>query len=246
MKRIYLNFLFLLLATSCIKHDVQPGDLLSPMTFSTKQVQADGTSLITVSTVINANSDSTKRTVVFTTKYGSWVGGKDSTISKKATYINQQLVASVQYKAPSSVVGQGMDTINAKMYLPAEKQDYSQTDYIKVTASTPTKLVVSASAFSVKVNFGSEITVTGTLTNSQGNPVSLGSVVVFENRFDDQTAVNGRFRQQQLSSNAQSTVSAIYSPGNVATGRNIWLSCFLLDSSGNKTAIKDSVLITTN
>lgn len=241
MKRITGSLILaVLMMTGCIKDRIKTSDLLSALTILPAQVMADGTSTVTISTVLNPDADSTKRTVLFSSTGGKFVGGTDS-ILVTAVYVNKQLVATAQLKAPLTA---GALTVKAKINLANEKNDYTQTGTITATPSAPAKITLAASSFAVKVNFGSEVTLTGTLTNAQGNPVSLGNKVAFSDTYEDNTPVNGRFRQLQNSSNSTSTVSAIYSPGFVPANKNIRISCVLTDSLG-VTSIKDTVLINT-
>ena len=239
MKRSTFTLLGLfLLLSGCIKDKIKTADLLSPLSFSARQVPADGTTIVTITSVVNANADSARRSVVFTASSGSFVGGTDSTFTTTAIFQNQQLVAHAQFKAPLSP---GSIVIKARMNLLNEKKDYTQIDSIKAVASVPAKISLSASSFAVKVNFGSEVTITGLLSNAQANMVSLGNAVVFADRYADHSPVNGSYRQAQLTSNALSSVSVIYSPGNVPVGKGIWLSCYLV----NQPTVRDSVFINT-
>jgi hypothetical protein len=238
-------FLFLFIAavmTGCIKNNVKLSDVISPLTFSSKKILADGTTLVTVTATLNAKADSARRMVTFTASSGSFLGGTDSTITKNAVFVNQNLVAQVQFKAPYQP---GTITIKAQVNLANDLVGYQQKDTINAAPSVPAKITLSASAFAVQINYGSEVTFMGTLTNSAGNPVSVGNQVIFGDLYDNQTQVNGRFRQVKATSDTSSMVSAIYSPGAVAIGRNIYVSCYLLGPTGIKLPIGDSVLITT-
>lgn len=217
-------------------------DLVNNLTFSAKQVLADGTSLVTITAVINSDADPATRTVLFTTSSGSFVGGTDSTISKGATFENEKLIARVQLKAPLTP---GSIVVKAKMVLPNEKRDFTVSDSIQAQPSLPSSLILSASAFAVKINFGGEVTLQGQLLNASGNPVSLGTNVSFDDRYENGAPVNGRFRAKQASSNSTSTVSAIYSPGAVAANQKIWIYCYVTTPPGVPTTVKDSVLINT-
>jgi hypothetical protein len=240
MKRFFGAFVVLIGMSGCIKNNIKTGDLLSSLSITPAQVLADGTSVVTISTTVNGKADSTKRNVLFSATGGKFIGGTDS-IVVNAVYVNTNLVATAKLIAPLSPQ---TVTIKAKMNLANEKTDYTQTATITAAPSVPAKITLSASAFAVKVNFGSEVTITGALTNAAGNPVSLGNKVVFVDTYEDNTPVNGRFRQLQNSSNNLSSVSAIYSPGYVPVNKDIRITCYLTDSLGNR-SIPDTVLINT-
>lgn len=242
MKNIYKILLLFLIVSGACRKQVTTSDLLSPLTFSSKQVIADGSSLITVETTLNQNTDPTFRNVLFNCSAGSFIGGTDSTAKAAATFVNERLLATVQFKAP---LVPGEVIIKAKILLPNEIHDYTQQDSIAALASVPSKISLSSSSFAVEINFGSEVTVTGLLANMSGKSVSLHNKVGFYDHYDDNTPVDGRFRQLETMSNSSSSVSAIYSPGAVLVGRNIWIVGILLDTLGHKTNIKDSVLIST-
>lgn len=242
MKKIAIYGLLLFLFAGCKKAHIVTTDLLPSFKIYKQTINADGSTLVDITAEVNPDADENRRTVIFSAGSGSFVGGTDSTISKKATFEAGILIARVRYKAPLTP---GLVTIRAKVDLSNEKTDYIQSDTIRVLDSKPAKIQLSASAFAVKINFANEVTITGLLSNNEGKFVSLGNKVVFTDAYDDGSPVNGQFRQLQNSSDASSGVSVSYTPGNILSGRKINIACEVLNKTGNKTGIKDIVQLTT-
>jgi len=225
--------------SACTRSHLGPNDVLFGLTFSSKSVAGDGTP-ITISVNLNGNADSTRRNILFSASDGSFINGKDSSISQKAVFVDQQLVAKVSYRPP---LHPGIIYFTVRPDLNSYT-DVSLTDSITVLSSAPAKIKVSSTSFSVRYGFLSEDTLTAKLSNADGGGVSMGTNVVFEDYYPSGDSAYGRYRQRLTSSNANSQVSTIYSPGfGVQVGRDIYLKVTVLDGT-TKTAIKDSVLIT--
>lgn len=239
MRFYIISWLVLLVLFSCKKQNPAIGELIKNYTFSTHQLDADGSSLVNISVKINPAADLTKRGIIFSASRGEFIGGTDGKLSKKAEIEGDSLIARAQYKAPSKA---GIVKITIKMDLPAETQEYKVTDSIVIADSRPDTIAVKTSAFSVMINFASEITVTGTLLNTQRKGVSTGYQVIFSDHYEDGTDVNGKFREQQVFTGSTSTVSAIYSPGFVAPGKGIWL-VGAMAGAPSASVKRDSVLI---
>lgn len=124
--------------------------------------------------------------------------------------------------------------------------EYELTQEIESVRSYPKKVQLSASAFSVSNNFGSEITFTANLTNENGRKVSSGIKVKFDDMYDDGNDVNGIFREESLTTGAESNVSAIYTPGVISPEVNINIRVIVLDDEGNETDINDVIQVFVN
>ncbi|MRG47449.1 hypothetical protein GFS24_20175 [Chitinophaga sp. SYP-B3965] len=240
MKLKYILPFLLVLVAGCQK-DLLTTDFIRQLNVPDQDIPADGTTIITITAELNPDAIASARNVIFKTSKGSFIDGKDGAITKKAEFENEKLIARVQFKAPTSI---GKIIIQAEIDMPEEKRDYIVSDSITAIPSQPDKLQLFASAFGVMINFGNEITVSGTLENKEGGGVSSGNKILLEDFYvDNGTPVNGRFRDAKLSTSGTSQVSAIYSPGFIDIGKKIWIIGTVLDAAGNRTPMKDTVLI---
>lgn len=121
--------------------------------------------------------------------------------------------------------------------------EYKQEFTINSTVSSPDKISLTASSFAVQNDFGSEITLTGTLKNSKDKLASKGISVDLEDVFINGELVNGRYRSESLISNSKSQISAVYTVGNITPNQDVFIIASVLDENGIKTQIKDSVQI---
>jgi len=224
---------------SCNKSKL--GDVISDLQFSTRSVVADGASKITISVVLNGNADSAKRNILFSASNGSFLNGNDSSISEKAVFVNSQLIAKVTYQPPLKA----QTVYFVVQPNQSSASNVSLRDSLVIGPSLPAKIALTKSSFAVGYGFTSEDTMTAKLTNSAGNPVSLGTKVTFKNYYPGGAAFIGSYRMTDSISNASSEVSTIYSPGFVVpVGSDFYFKVTVLDSSGNPTKIADSTLIT--
>jgi hypothetical protein len=95
-------------------------------------------------------------------------------------------------------------------------------------------------------NFFSELKLSCLLKNANGGYVSKGYVVVFDDVLVAGGNANGRYRDVNTTSNDTSRVSIRYGASNLPIGTAIKLRATILDSLGNRTKMKDSVLVTIN
>lgn len=243
MKRLIILCLIFFILYSCKKEGVDAKDMIPALWLSNDTVDADGSTTITITAKVIPDSDPGRRTVIFKTSNGDFVGGKDGTLSKKAELDGDSLVARVQIKAPSKA---GTIFISAKMDLPNEVKEYWIRDSIKAINSAGDSIKLTASAFGVMINFGSEVIITGTIFNkTKKRTASNGISVQLTDYYDDNGVVDGRFREKQIASNGISQISTNYSPGFVPVGKKIWIRATILNPDGSPTPYKDSVFINT-
>lgn len=220
---------------SCKPDELTIEDLIQKLEVSSLTVPADGSSLITVSAYLNPDIDTNKRTVAFTTSAGNYEGGKDGKINKTAEFIDNQLVAVVQLKAPTSPT---TVTIKAEMAYTEIRKDYIAEKTVTATLSEPATLQLTADALSVLNNYEGEITLTARVLNANGKPASSGFEVEFSDVFLNDSAVGGRFRpgSTQTSDN-NSQVSVNYSPGLVPNQTDIRLRASVKNYPNVKTEL---------
>ncbi len=243
MKRSMI-FLFLFCLFACQKVSVNVSNVIFGLTLSQHSLTADGTTTINVSVQLPPNADVTKRNIKFTATSGSWKGGTDSTISVKAVFINNQLIAKAIYIAGSSP----KETyITAQPDQPdVSNNNFVLKDSLTVTVSPAATIQLMPSSFGINSNYQSEVTLTGILKNASGNLVSIGTNVTFSDKLADGSAANGQYRKSVLTSDATSTVSTIYSVGAYPVGTVINITVTVLDASGKPTPIQDIVKLTVN
>lgn len=242
MQRRFIYLFFLALpAGGCKKSSLSTDAVMQNYTISTHTVPADGSSPVALSVELDNNTDADKRNVLFSASSGSFTGGKDSSISVKAVFVDGKLKAKAYYIPPMQP---------GKIYLSIQPDlsTYSNLriiDSIDAVRSTPARVRLSVSSFSVLYGFLNEDTLTARLSNASGGNVSTGTRVIFYDTYLNGLPLNGHFRSVSGSSNASSQTSAIYTPGYAApAGSSLWLKVSVPDDLGNPGPIRDSFLVT--
>ena len=232
----------LLFFTSCEKQNIDASDVISDLSLIPVTIEADGSSMISISVKLNKEAEVSKRKVVFETSSGSFASTNTKTATIEATYEQGLLVARTSIKAPTSP---GVMFVTARTEYRSLYNDFIAKGSITIMPSVPVSIKAEPSSFGVRTDFLGEVEISGILKNANGRNVSTGSKVVFEDYFPGQNvSANGRYRLIQVSSDENSRVNVLYSPGHVTPGTPVFVKCTLLDSAGNKTNIKDSVLLT--
>jgi hypothetical protein len=235
--------MFSVILFSCKKDGVDAKEMIPALWLSENTVDADGSTTITITAKVIPDSDPSRRTVVFKTSSGDFVGGKDGTFSKKAELDGDSLVAQAQIKAPSKA---GTVFISVKIDLPNEVKEYWVRDSLIAINSPGDSIKLTASSFGVMINFGSDVTITGTIFNkTKKHTASSGILVRLTDYYDGGGVVNGRFGEKQLTSNGNSQISTNYSPGFVSVGEKIWIRATIMNSDNSSTSFKDSVFVNT-
>ena len=237
----YISFILATIILSGCKVDkIKLDQVINKLVISDKKPLADGGTIVDISVELNGEADPDKRNVVFKSTGGTFLVTNESSITQKAVYENQALIARVKLKIPPSP---GTITITALPEIRSVYQDYILTDSLKSSPSLPSSIAITPSSFSVFTGFAGEIQITGLLKNG-GNNVSTNSKVIFEDYDLNRNPIHGRYRLKKDKSDASSTVSTMYSPGFLPVGSSFYVKCTYIDQSGNKTNVKDSCLIT--
>jgi hypothetical protein len=207
---------------------------------SSADVEGDGISMDTVYASLPNNSVTASSYVLFKTSTGLFDNGFDTmTVLANRQDINPKYNTAVARITTS--LRDGLDTVTATT---VTNPPFMQMINIVFTKSAPAFLIMQASAFTVATNFGSEVTITGTLLNSSRNRVSDSTLVQFTDYYQSSgLPVGGSYRQLQNASNDSSQLSFIYSSGLAPPGSFIYIKGVVLDSNGMPTAIADSVLL---
>lgn len=205
------------------------------------QVTADGSQLDTIYADLPINALQADLGVIFQTSTGLFSNGADTmTVIANRTDIDKGKITAMAVWRASLIAG--TDTITASTNTTPQVVNTLMLD---MAPSAAVSIQLAASAFSVPVDFGGEITITGTLYNKAGGMVSIGTPVRFTDTYQSNgTAVGGEYRQLQNLSDSFSQVSTIYTPGAAATpGTFMYVNATILDQHGNPTGTPGSVLI---
>jgi len=234
-----------IIISACTDEEPEVKDLIEGVTASPDEIQADGNTIVTITALLNDDLD--KRAFVFGTDQGSFVEtdkgittDKGNTITVTAEKIKDKLTAVAKLKAP---VSPGTINITVQPDILDEEGKYIFTKELNAVNSVPVSIDLFANAFSVHNNFDGEIIFTATLKNKDGSGVSKGHKVLIEDFDTNFSSIDGVFRSESLSTNSDSKVSAIYSPGQIDSNQNIFIVATILDGSGNKTALSDTLKI---
>jgi vesicle coat complex subunit len=202
-------------------------------------LEADGTTVTSISADLNNDLDT--RNVLFKADNGSFPDNKDAdSIIAVAEKINGQLKAIARFKSPAAT---GNITLSAQVVVADYKGQFVANKTITTTQSVAKKIELTANSFSVYNNFEGEITLTGNLSNENRKGVSKGYKVKFDDVDKDFKPMNGYFRNNALTSDASSKVSTIYSPGFVDADQSMLVIVTVLDDTGVKTTVADTLQI---
>jgi len=229
---------FSLLLCTCGDDDISLDEVLTIE--GPNQVVGDGSS---VSTFKVENTDVNFREIELVAEAGSFINASDNPlkITVTAERVNGLLFAEAQWKVPAQP---GLVKITAEPNVSEIGGLFLASKSIMVDSSVVNTIILKASSFSVPVNFSGEITLTGELKNNMGKGVSLGTSVIIEDFLEDLvTPVGGRFRNLELSSDANSSVSAIYTPGNIEANQDIFFVATVQNQDGSKSGIADTLKI---
>ncbi|WP_149242984.1 hypothetical protein [Dyadobacter sp. 32] len=241
MKRNWILIVFAAAIAVACENKITTDQVIRNLQISPKEgILADGGTKLKVSVQLDDAADVDKRNIVFTASNGEFVNGKDRAITKKAEFEGGQLIAKAEFVVPNT---EGKIVFSAKPEVQSRYIDFLVKDSITLAKSEPKFLKLSASSFSVKTGYGSEVVITGKLTSEKNAGVSKNYKVKFEDIAANGQGAKGRFRQQILSSDANSEVSTTYSPTYYPAGSDITIHCFLLNEANEPTQIQDSIKI---
>lgn len=206
--RALLCVLCLALALGCAK-DVSLEDVMGTLEVSTNKFNADGASTIILTTTISNDASPDRRDVVFNTTAGTFPNGKQEE-TVKATYVKGQLTATIALTAP---MVPGTITLAAGPAFDTQSGDFKRTTIVTADPSNLSQVVINLSSLSMKNDFQSEVTITGTLKNQEGGKVSLGTLISFDlmtQPYDLSPCNCARFRSVKAVSDENGQVSAVF------------------------------------
>ena len=241
MKKLKHLLVVISVLIACNKN-LEVGDILTNLTTDKEVVNADGQSIVEVSVEINQNSSEDRRVVIFTASSGVFSDSELNTYSSKAEFIDGKLIAKAMLKAP---ISPGQITITCQPEFDSPIKEYELSKKIEAIPSLPNSINLEASAFGLKSQFGNEVFLHAILKNSEGKHVSKNTMVLFED-LTSNTNANGRYREMQNATDENGKVSTYYSSNAYPVGTDIMIRVTVLDPSGIKTNLTDSILLTIN
>lgn len=235
---------FYLLVFACIisfscKKDVTAKDYIKDVIITPTNVKADGATIIVIKAILNNDLD--KRSVQFESDKGIFQDSdKPNMIKITAEKVKDTLVAVARLKVPATP---GQITISVQPDITDLEGKFVVERTITTTVSEAISIDISANSFSVHNNFDGEIDITGVLKNFEGKGVSKGVKVELKDYDLSFNPLLGVFRNSSLSTNEDSKVSAIYTPGLVAANQYIYLIGTILNADGSKSNYSDTLKI---
>lgn len=228
---VFISWLF----HSCNKKAVCENQTEPVIEISSNQILADGENEAKITVSIPGNASKDKRSISFKTSDGVFKESKSTTAVLEAVAVAGE---NCYFKSVATLVAPNSPgritvtiTINNETY----------TREIEALNSDAAKIKITLNSFSVKTGFGSDVNFTSRVSNIQNGNASSGYKVIFEDFYYNQKPVLGQFRELNTTTNELSKASGIYSPGFVPVDTFIYLKATLLDKTGTKTQIRDSV-----
>ncbi len=237
----YLKKIVLLVALTILfscEQEVSETDLIKNIEFSKTELIANGSDVTSIKVFFNEESNIELISLKIETDNGVFLESQDNEIELiPKENLEGEIFAEVNLVSSS---------VNTDYNLTFEVDKYFYYENLTSINSEPSSISISSSAFSVYNNFDSEITLEAVLSNENYGGVSSGVKVRFTDTFSDGTPVNGSFRSQSLTSNSQSKVSTIYSPGTIDPDQYINLTVEVLDDDENPIGISDIIDVYVN
>lgn len=239
-------FVFLALLAIALfgcEKDVAVEDVLSALTLTPRASEADGQSTVQAQVTLSEKTSSERRNVIFTTNKGVFTTSGKNKETVKAEFVNGILVARASLRVP---IQPATLIISVQPEYDSPVRDYLLSDSIKLAPSMPASFTLESSRFGIGTNFSSEVRLVGSLSNLRGGYVSKNNTVQFEDLLLNGTPANGRFGKRSVQSNDTSRVSTFYAANSLPLGTTIKIKGTVLDATGRKTSLADSVLLTVN
>jgi len=229
-----------IMLSGCKKDLITEKDVFNSLQLSRTTAVGDGSQTVGIVCEINPDATEDKLEFVLRTTLGVFTENKDVKLVKKPEFKNGKLVIETTAQVPQN---SGTMVISVEPNQPLDVRDFIIKDSVIVSKSVPFALKLQPSVLGIGSNLLSEVLVTGVLNNANGGKVSAGYKVKFEDKLVNGAPANGRFREQAVSSNAESKVSTYYGSVGQSIGTDIWIKASVLDDAGNSIQPADSVLI---
>lgn len=238
MYKYYLFILLFVLLSSCSPEEVGFSNLIEPIDFSqSENFIADGQSSILVKVRFAEDVDISDIDAVVTldTRFATHAESDDEEyVLEPEVFGNGRVRAEFEIKSTTRA-----GNFNIQLDINQYRRIYPFESFV----SFPYSMSLSKSSNSAQAGFIGEVTIEGLILNELGSKASQGVRVRFKDTFADGSPAGGVFRAENLMSNSQSKVSAIYSPGQISENQFITIHAEVLDSGGNPTDINESTEI---
>lgn len=232
MKYVLLIIVILgLLCLSCEKQEVRFRDLVSKVKFEKNALIADGVDSMRVTVDFDPEAVLENISASAVLSNGVFLKTKTNTITiTPQRFSNNVIRADFMIKSNTKFRPYVLD-LNVNQFI--------RRDSIESIRSVASQIALTISPFSAFNSFRSEISLEVSLKNENGQKVSEGTQVQFLDYLEDGTSAGGRFRIINGSSNLESKVQAVYSPGIVTPNQNVIIEAQVLDADGVVTSISD-------
>jgi len=243
MKLFYTTLLYCtsLFFMSCEADKIVVDDIISRVTFSKTELVANGSDTSTITVYFRKEISKDKVMLDVEVDNGVFIESEEGGNSLKdispERNIDNELFVEINLKST---------TINAPHNIEFKVGQFTKNENVQSSKSTPASISITSSSFSVQNNFESEIELEGIILNENGAKVSNGTKVIFSDFYADGSPVNGSFRNIKNTSNSESKVSALYSPGIIVPNQFITLMVTVLDENNSSTNIQASIEIYVN
>ena len=124
-----------------------------------------------------------------------------------------------------------------------EVNQYRRFYRLKSFESLPNGVSLTKSTNSVEAGYLGEVTIEGIIANDEGAKASQGVRAVVNDFLEDGSPANGVFRALQLTSNGESKISMIYSPGPILNDQFVTIEVTLVDAQGNSMGIQNNIQV---
>lgn len=234
---------FLLLVLLACGKDTPQSRVLTNLVVKPSEIDADGSSSVTISVMMDRRASADRRDVVFTASGGTLAGGADGKLTVKADYVDGQLVAKAILKAPMSP---GTVMVTAAPVTTVPGGSYLLKDSVKALQVLPKYIALQSTSMGIGSNYTFPDTITVSFSSEKNKKVSTGAKVDFEAWLAGGRPAGGRFVMLNESSDGNSQVKAAYGAPLLPLGTDIFLVAVLLDSNGGRTGTRDTVIVTVN
>ncbi|NQZ43603.1 MAG: hypothetical protein HRT65_04780 [Flavobacteriaceae bacterium] len=211
MKKTYSILLVALLLFSCSKEEVRFDDLVEQVFFPRAvEFMADGKSKIRIDIrFVEGTEVSSIKAVAKVNRSFAVHEGSD----KEELTLEPEVATNGRILTGFTIVS---TTRPGEFQIELEVNQYRRFYNLESIASPPSALSLSKSSNSVQAGYLGEVTIEGFITNAEGAKASQGVKAEVSDVLENGDPANGIFRALQLTSNGESKISLVYSPGPVS------------------------------
>ncbi|NER16586.1 hypothetical protein [Spongiivirga citrea] len=239
MKKPFTLLIFVsTLLISCSKEEVQYGDIVETVFFPiASDFKADGKSTINVDVRFVKDADLSK--IDAKARINKTFTTHENEESEEIS-LAPEVTDNGRIQAEFTIVS---TTRPGNFRVEIEVNKYRKFYPLKSLISLPESISLSRSSNSVQSGFLGEVIIEGLILNSEGAKASQGVKAQVLDLLEDGSSAGGVFRAQQLSSNGDSKISMVYSPGSIPSNQFITIFVELIDEDGTLLGISDNIRV---